>query len=545
MPKIISSSIRNKLFSVVGTAMLLVVGVALGGFWMLYNALIEIESLAEQELANEREILVMVADFKKQVQEWKNVLLRGYDAKKLDKYWNKFEAQEAKLQEAGKVLRARLHSEESRQLVDQFLDAHAEAGPAYRKGLQAYKDNGFDPKAGDKAVSGIDRAPTKLLEQASEMIITEAKVALRENLNNANHLISIMVVVMLAAIAVALLLLYVMINRQIVVPAKNAAADLEILASGDFGSRLRSAAGDDELGRVAASALRIQEQLGNIIRQVIHAVEGLSANAREMDGVVSQAVAGGDRQQSESAQAATAMNEMTSTAAEIARNAADTAAITEQANEQANTGKLVITEMMGVVDMLADDVQSSAKAMQTLEQGSTAIGSVLDVIKQIAEQTNLLALNAAIEAARAGEQGRGFAVVADEVRTLAQRTQQSTTEIHDMIEKLQNSTAQTSGVLAQSQQRAQQAVDYTEKAVEAMAEIAGLIDAVTGMNHQVASAAEEQNAVAEEINRNINNINDIGMQAGEGMASLARGSGELSALSAELQSAVSGFKVNP
>jgi len=201
-----------------------------------------------------------------------------------------------------------------------------------------------------------------------------------------------------------------------------------------------------------------------------------------------------------------------------------------------------VVEAMGAVDMLADMVRSAAEVIGKLEQESENIGNVLAVINGIAEQTNLLALNAAIEAARAGDQGRGFAVVADEVRTLATRTQQSTEEISGMIERLQSGSREAVGAMEKGQEQALHGVDLTERAAEALAVIAGAITTIKDMSIQIASAAEEQNAVVEEVNRNAVTINDVASEATRNLDDINRSSSEVAQLASELHALIADFK---
>lgn len=215
------------------------------------------------------------------------------------------------------------------------------------------------------------------------------------------------------------------------------------------------------------------------------------------------------KQKEEVDKVATAMNEMSATVHEVARNATEAAEAAQQADAETRTGKSVVSQAIEAIDLLASEVESAAQVIHKLEQDSDEIGAVLDVIRGIAEQTNLLALNAAIEAARAGEQGRGFAVVADEVRTLAQRTQQSTQEIQNMIERLQSGSQDAVKAMEQGKNRAQAGVTQAAEAGTSLETIAAAVSTISDMNTQIATAAEEQSVVAEEINLNINSISDM------------------------------------
>ena len=207
------------------------------------------------------------------------------------------------------------------------------------------------------------------------------------------------------------------------------------------------------------------------------------------------------------------MQEMSTTVMEVSRNAQGAEESAREAEQEALAGNQVVSSTIEAINGLSKDVDMAAKVIHKLETESENIGAVLDVIKSIAEQTNLLALNAAIEAARAGEQGRGFAVVADEVRTLASRTQESTQEIQTTIERLQTGAAEAVTVMDKSKHTAESSVDHAEKAGVSLNTIISAVGAITQVNSVIATAAEEQNAVAVEINNNVDNINHISEQS--------------------------------
>jgi len=241
-------------------------------------------------------------------------------------------------------------------------------------------------------------------------------------------------------------------------------------------------------------------------------------------------------------QVSTAMTQMAATAREVAHNAQEAASASEVANEQGNNAKLVIVETMGVVDNLASQVEKSVGVMNKLKQESDNIGQVLVVINDIAEQTNLLALNAAIEAARAGEQGRGFAVVADEVRNLAIRTQESTMEIKEIIARLQSEVVQAVDAMEIGHKQALEGVEYTEGAAEALAEISGAVGVVLNMNTQIANAAKEQNTVAESVNQNITAINQTAEYSLQTTEEVTTASNKLSLIAAKLLDVIGQFR---
>ena len=300
---------------------------------------------------------------------------------------------------------------------------------------------------------------------------------------------------------------------------------------------------DDLIGEIVNSFNRMAENLRNVIGEISGATTQLASAAEEMSAITDEASRGVQHQQTEIEHVATAMNEMTATVQEVAHNAALAAESAQQADKDAKAGALVSTEALGGIDHLVNEMEKAAGVIQKLENESENIGMVLDVIRGIAEQTNLLALNAAIEAARAGEQGRGFAVVADEVRTLASRTQQSTQEIQQMIERLQVGSGDAVRVMNEARGMAKNSAEQVEKAAESLGEIAAAVSQINDMNTQIASAAEEQSAVAAEINSNVSNISQVADQTAAGAQQTASASDELARLSTQLQGLMSRFRV--
>ena len=313
------------------------------------------------------------------------------------------------------------------------------------------------------------------------------------------------------------------------------------LADGNLGYRVASQ-GRDELSEISSSFNTMASRFQHTIQELSAAVEQLAAAAEQTSQVSNQTSDGIRRQQLETDQVATAMNEMSATVQDVAGNAASAARAAEEADHQSGSGKLVVHQTIASIDSLANEVEHAATVIHELEEDSANISSVVDVIRSIAEQTNLLALNAAIEAARAGEQGRGFAVVADEVRSLASRTQQSTSEIQIMIEKLQAGANRAVTVMQSSCSKAQAGKQQVAGAGQMLDQISSAVATINDMNAMIASAAEEQSSVAEEINRNITSVSQIAEETSEASRQNVATSTQLAILAGQLQRLVHMFR---
>ncbi|MDE1465165.1 methyl-accepting chemotaxis protein [Spartinivicinus poritis] len=311
---------------------------------------------------------------------------------------------------------------------------------------------------------------------------------------------------------------------------------------GDLTKRLKNS-GQSEMGKLAEAFNTFVAKLQGIIKKVAEASSHINKSSSEINTVVQDNSKQMNAQASETEQVATAINEMSLTAQEIAASATQAADEATNAQTSALKGNDVVINTINSIASLADQLQEAEKVMDALGNETENIGSVLGVIGSIAEQTNLLALNAAIEAARAGEQGRGFAVVADEVRTLASRTQSSTQEIHEMITRLQQQSSTAVKVMKVSRELSDSTSRQAEEAGESLTAIKDSIGVITEMNHQIATASEEQTSVIEEINKNITRIADAVSEMSHGMEATSNNSNRLHAMGQELNSLVKQFRV--
>jgi len=354
--------------------------------------------------------------------------------------------------------------------------------------------------------------------------------------------VAFILVLFLIGIAAAVLVAWI-IDALITVPLQRAAAAMQDIAEGegDLTQRLK-VTGTDEIAQMSKAFNRFAAKIQEVVSQVTGFTAQLASAASQMAAITETTSAGAKTQHEQTDQVASAVTQMGSTVQEVSRNAGEAANAAHHADTETSNGRDVVAKTVDSINDLAREIDRVSQAIHRLGTDSDNIGKVLDVIKSIAEQTNLLALNAAIEAARAGEQGRGFAVVADEVRTLASRTAQSTREIQQMIDSLQTGSREAVKAMDGGRSMAQATVKQAAAAGESLDLIAGAVSTITTMNTQIATAMEEQNAVVENINKNVVSISMVSDQTAEGAQQTAKASDELSHLAVELQTLLAQFK---
>jgi methyl-accepting chemotaxis protein len=352
--------------------------------------------------------------------------------------------------------------------------------------------------------------------------------------------LSISITAILVSLGLLIGFLFANATTKPIIKLSEAINDIE--ANSDLTKRLEVNS-NDEIGMAANSLNLMLEKFHSGIVQVSKASLEIATASEETSTITNKTNAIIFEQKSQTQQVATAITQMSATVQEVSVNINNTAQAAEQANEETATGQEMVVQTVNAIADLSAFIENASTVIHQVEQDSENINSVMEVIKSIAEQTNLLALNAAIEAARAGEQGRGFAVVADEVRTLAGRTQKSTQEIHQMIEKLQSGAVRAVKAMDESNEKAHAVTDQANKAGNSLTVIANAVSRINDMSTQIASAADEQNAVNEDINQNIVSINDMAEETAIGAEQTTVAANKLAQLAEELNVMVEEFKV--
>ncbi|VVN30218.1 Methyl-accepting chemotaxis protein CtpH [Pseudomonas fluorescens] len=505
--RMLRTSLRVQILSLLGGSLIAMLLIALVCFQFLSSSVRSYAELVDGPLRASQLIDEANLQFKIQVQEWKNVLLRGRQPAELDKYWQQFQSREQQVQS----LLAQLLADSDGELtapLRQLRDSHRQLGQAYSKGREAFLAAGGDPVAGDAAVKGVDRAASEQMSALVEQLRSEARERAAIINDSAQRTVWIGLLVMLgSAILVGLLSLW-LVNRSLIEPIRQLIDYVAQLSQGRFAARVDDRR-KDELGRLARAANTLRDFLAETIGRLKDNAEELEGASGQLRNLAGDMARGTQDQFQRTDQVATAMHEMSATAQEVARHAAQAAHAADDADHSAQAGEQVMQATIETIAGVNREIAGTAAVIRDLEHDSTRIGKVLEVIRGIAEQTNLLALNAAIEAARAGEAGRGFAVVADEVRSLAQRTAASIAEINQIIDAVQSGAVEAVKAIESGQRRSEEGAEQVQHAGQMLQRITQAVEAIRDMNRQIATAAEEQTSVAEDISRNLIEITRI------------------------------------
>ena len=413
------------------------------------------------------------------------------------------------------------------------IDTALQALTLYQRSFLYYQQLREQNQATEKAMIDRARSVVDLAESAQASAETHMLADTQRAL--------VMLGIMGVAAVVLGLFAALLITRLIVTPLRQTVAFAQRIAAGDLSQDIPQDR-RDEVGQLLAAMQDMTVSLRNLVGRIGSGVGQIAAAAEQLSSITAQTSAGVQTQKLETEQTATAMHQMAATVQEVAQNAEQASLAARDADLEAQQGNRVVQQAVDQIDSLSSEVEQSAKAIADLNQESARIGTVLEVIRNVAEQTNLLALNAAIEAARAGEQGRGFAVVADEVRALAKRAQDSTEEIESLIAGLQRMAKGAVQQMDSSRDLTRRTVELAGEAGDALGRITQAVSTIEQMNQQIAAAAEEQSAVAEAINESVTRVRDIGEQSAAASEQTAASSAELARLGVELQGLVRQFR---
>jgi len=491
----------------------------------LYGALRKAVHNAESAIKEQKNYKLMTDMLMLRRRE-KDFMLR-YDEKYLKKFNKDFSTLETHLSESD------IPAD-----VKEIITGHMAAYKRdFMKLADGFRAKGLTSKSGSRGHmrSTVHKAETSIKEIKKH--ISEKLTEKIDFLENLAWFISFV----LTAIGIGIIYL---ISRSIIKPVNKLRETMSVACENKDLSAKVAVTGKDEISSIATVYNTMISEFSNLIEQVTKSSTQLSHEASHLSEVTEQTSNGVARQQHESDQVATAINEMSASVQEVARSAEAAANASQHADEESQKGRTIVQDASNGIIELATEVENTASVVRELEKESENIGTVINVIDDIAEQTNLLALNAAIEAARAGESGRGFAVVADEVRTLAQRSQNSTQEIKEIIDRLQSSTQKAVTAMETGHEKAQHTVEKAQATGASLDTITQAISKIREMNIQIAAASEEQATVAEEVNKNIVNITEIATETSRGAQNTTQTSSSLANLSMDLQSTIGQFKLS-
>lgn len=536
-------TIKTRLIILVGFAAVTMIGIGLVGFFALSSAEQSLKAVYEDRLIP----AVQISHIMESMQESRSQLLFAlqhepgsktvdYHKHPVDMHINLVKSHIGKIEKTWQAYTSGHLTPEENILAQEFSKLQA-----------AFFRDGLEPvmgylKAGDylSAALHLPTKTTPAFKAAHE--VAEKLWMLQQDVAKAAYEEAVAMETRVQQIEIAMLAIGIILLGLLALVTIRGISDVtgklnqvtERMAAGDLTVRCNHQSGD-ELGQIAKSFDVVGDQFHYVVKELMGSAVQLASATEETSVISHETNERIKQQQAETEQVATAMNEMTATVKDVARNASAADQAAQEADNEADEGMRRAASALQATRDLANEVQEAGDTIRALETESENIGTVLEVIQGIAEQTNLLALNAAIEAARAGEQGRGFAVVADEVRTLAGRTQGSTQEIQGMIERLQQGAKEAARAMQQGQSKAESTLQEVEQADKTLAVINEAVTRIKEMNAQIATAAEEQGSVAEEINRNVMAINDLSTQSTQAAEQIMQASTEQAQLASGLQ----------
>jgi len=500
--------LRHKLISLLSIGIVSVGLIAFYSLSLLSEKIDRYGQLIEKDVAASSLASSINLNFKRQVQEWKNVLLRGHTEKDRDKYWRQFlELQNQIQRDAEQFLSLPVLPEFTSQMQD-FKRQHQGLLSEYQKGYDAFVESGFSHTVGDQAVRGIDRAPTRLLESLAEKMQSQTETYSQNIADDAGNSVSVAIIAILVAVIASTLFSAVFMGKKVVQPITALINLLRGVSRGNYTKSLVFE-GSDEIASMSRAIERLRLNLASVNSEFEVSKTGLSAVSDSLKESATAISDGVNMQNSGTDDVTRSMYKMNEMANRVAHSATEAATQAEAMQLAAKESQTVMLATIDTIKGSSAQIQDTAQVIQSLDEDVKNVSSVIDVIQSIAEQTNLLALNAAIEAARAGEQGRGFAVVADEVRTLASRTQQSTEEIQQIIGKLQTGAQNAVNAISQGEKHSSASVEKVIEADANIQKVSSAIDHISKINHQIATAISEQSHLSEQITDRLDALANI------------------------------------
>ncbi len=496
-------NLKTKILAISFSTMALTMIMGSFAIWRLSSSLTDYEKIVSQLVQQEVELEKISLELSTQLNHWHNFLLRGKQG--ATQYWDYFKKSEEIIFKSSKKLSEHLEDPAIKNSLKEFIEYYEISIKTYEKGYEHFINSQYSYKRAEANLNKLDDKPAKLLNNAMYLINNKIKDNTSKVSKNSQAALWFNVPLFFIIACLSAFAFYWFLYKEFTRPLFSLAKTVKELSQGDFSKPIHSER-KDEIGQIIRHLADTQRFIQSLMNQIRSISTALTQDADIINQSSSQIAHETQENNHQLELTATAITEMSCTVQEVAQNALGAADAAALADESAKNGLETMEFSINTINTLSTEVLTAADIIRQLEEETNSIGKVLDVIRGIAEQTNLLALNAAIEAARAGEQGRGFAVVADEVRNLAQRTQDSTSEIQQIIESVQSGAKNAVLAMNKGSESAVACVDQSTIADESLKDITTSVNKIHGMNTQIATAAEQQTTVAEDLSKSVNHI---------------------------------------
>ena len=504
--QIIRSQVRNKVLLLLVGAMSVILITVFLGFSSIKDSMTDYGENVNKEAIIMLEVADLNVQFKTQVQEWKNTLIRGNDPEQLSKYWGRFNKAATEIQKHYQhLLQTMPNNHPAKQHVQKFAQTYPDMLKAYRAGYEVFIESNKNIGKADSSVSGIDRAPTENLILAVDAV---NKSILGLKVKNESRAQSTFILTKVSTVIVIILILLGVswfINAKIIAPLKAITLASQKIAKGDFTGAINNE-NSDEIGQVARNFVQIQEGLSKVLRQIFNDIKGLGSIIENMFAAFKKVKSGITIQTKETTRLAENMQELSDSNNSVNNAISEANSLVSDCADLTDAGQAMFKENLATSHNMLNATNHASAIIADLKTDTDNIGNVVNVINGITDQTNLLALNAAIEAARAGESGRGFAVVADEVRSLAIKTQESTKQIYDNITKLQNEADSAVQAMTQGKDQAEISLSQTKKSQEFVDSLHKVIMQISRLHGVIEVEMDGQLEQTDTINEALSNI---------------------------------------